>query len=124
MVLAAHRAMAVHHQRDRPVEFVADAAAEAASLIHRVSWRGAGEGCNMLSTRARCPRLPPAVPAVRALCQTPVNGAPVVCTDRVLQPGGNRPRTQSQETRMKTRAALAHAAGKPLEVATVDLEGP
>ena len=25
---------------------------------------------------------------------------------------------------MKTRAAVAHAAGKPLEVMTVDLEGP
>ena len=25
---------------------------------------------------------------------------------------------------MKTRAAVAHAAGKPLEVLTVDLEGP
>ena len=25
---------------------------------------------------------------------------------------------------MKTRAAIAYAAGKPLEIATVDLEGP
>jgi S-(hydroxymethyl)glutathione dehydrogenase/alcohol dehydrogenase len=25
---------------------------------------------------------------------------------------------------MKTRAAVAHAAGKPLEVMTVDLDGP